>query len=311
MGRLKRSTRKRLGRLTGQNPAVRIRDLRFSLQFAKQTKVLRALVGWGRGLSDHTRMCTLSLLKTYGDLTVTELQAGLGISQPAVSQHLRILSEGGLVTHRSRVGWTYYSLTRDAAQMAAGFLPNDLSGQVSRGSTTGRAAVLPAALRERLERLTDGHGEERARQLQKTVHYVSDHERGVLTKYQTRAIANRNRVLMLSLMNMYQELTVIELAAALNMSPAAVSEHLRILMRAGIVLTDEPPVPKENRDAAAAERPPTPGMRQKRRWIRYRVLPRLAGMLPVRLTMRHGGVRGGMDGDARPPLIKTPRRSKP
>ncbi len=282
MGRLKRSTRRRVGRLTGQNPAVRIRDLRLSLQFTKQTKVVRTLVGWGRGLSDHTRMCTLSLLKAYGDLTVTELQVGLGISQPAVSQHLRILSEGGLVTHRSRAGWTYYSLTKDAAQMAIRFLPNDLSGQDTRDAQTDGAVVLPAALRERMDRVTEGHGKERVRQLRETVRYVSDHERGALTKYQTRAIANRTRVLMLSLMNMYQELTETEMAAALNITHAAVSEHLRILMNAGIVRTDEPLAPKENKEAAVADKPPTPRKRRRRRWARYRVLPRLAGMLPVR-----------------------------
>ena len=283
MGRLKRSTRRRVGRLTGQDPAVRIRELRFSLQFAKATKVVRALVGWGRGLSDHTRMCTLSLLKAYGDLTVTELQAGLGISQPAASQHLRILSEGGLVTHRPSGGWTYYSLTREAAQMAAGFLPSDLSGLGPRKATTDTEVVLPATLKERMDRLTDGHGEKRARRLRETVRYVSDHERGALTKYQTRAIANRTRVLMLSLMNMHQELTETELAAALNMSHAAVSEHLRILMSAGIVLTDEPPVSKGNKEGATITDTPTPGKRRRRRWARYRVLPRLAGMLPLRI----------------------------
>ncbi len=282
MCRLKRSTRRRVGRLTGQNPAVRIRDLRSSLQFAKQTKVVRTLVGWGRGLSDHTRMCTLSLLKAYGDLTVTELHVGLGISQPAVSQHLRVLSEGGLVTHRSRAGWTYYSLTKDAAQMAIGFLPNDLSGQDPRDAQTDGAVVLPAFLRERMDRVTEGHGEERVRQLRETVRYVSDHERGALTKYQTRAIANRTRVLMLSLMNMYQRLTETELAAALNMSHAAVSEHLRTLMNAGIVLTDEPPAPKGDKKAVAAEKTPIPRRRRRQRWAHYRVLPRLAGMLPVR-----------------------------
>jgi DNA-binding transcriptional ArsR family regulator len=132
-------------------------------------------------------------------------------------------------------------------------------------------------------RLTDGHGEERARRLRETVRYVGDHERGTLTKYQTRAIANRTRVLMLSLMNMHQELTETELAAALNMSHAAMSEHLRILMSAGIVLTDEPPAPKGDQEAAAAEETPTPGKRRRRRWAHYRVLPRLAGMLPVRV----------------------------
>ena len=280
MGRLKRSTRRRVGRLTGQNPAVRIHDLRFSLQLAKQIKVVRTLVGWGRGLSDHTRMCMLSLLKAYGDLTVTELQVGLGISQPAVSQHLRILSEGGLVTHRPRAGWTYYSLTKDAAQMAIGFLPDDLSGQGPRAEQTDREVVLSATLKERMDRLTEGHGEERTRRLRGTVRHVSDHERGVLTKYQTRAIANRTRVLMLFLMNMYQGLTETELAAALNLSHAAVSEHLRILMSAGIVLTDEPPAPKSDKEDGTTKKTPIPGKRRRRRWARYRVSPRLAGMLP-------------------------------
>ena len=285
MGRLKRSTYRRVSRLTGQNPAVRIRDLRFSLQFAKQTKVVRVLVGWGKGLSDHTRMCTLSLLKAYGDLTVTELQVGLGISQPAVSQHLRVLSEGGLVTHRSRGVWTYYSLTRDAAQMAAGFLPDDMSGLGPRKATTGPEVTLPVTLKERMDRLTDKHAEERARQLRGTVRYVSDHERGTLTKFQTRAIANRTRVLMLALMNMHQGLTETELAAALIMSHAAVSEHLRILMSAGIVLTDEPQASRGDQKTAVAGKAPISGKRRRRRWARYRVLPRLAGMLPVRVPV--------------------------
>ena len=282
MGRLKRSTRRRVGRLTGQNPAVRIRDLRLSLQFAKQTKVVRSLVGLGRGLSDHTRMCTLSLLKAYGDLTVTELQVGLGISQPAVSQHLRVLSEGGFVTHRPKDGWVYYSLTRDAARIAAGMLPDDHSGQGPGIAATDGGKALPDVLRERLDRLTEGHGEERAHRLQETVHYVGEHERGTLTKYQTRAIASRPRVLMLAMINMHQGITETELAAALNVSHATVSEHLRILMSAGILLTDEPPAPKDGRAVVTEGKPPVPGSRRRRRWTHYRVLPELAEMLPVR-----------------------------
>ena len=288
MGRLKRSIRRRVGRLTGQNPAVRIRDLRLSLQFAKQTKVVRSLVGLGRGLSDHTRMCTLSLLKAYGDLTVTELQVGLGISQPAVSQHLRVLSEGGLVTHRPKEGWIYYSLTRDATRIAAGMLPDDHSGQGPGIAATGGGKVLPDVLRERLDRLTEGHGEERACQLQKTVRYVSEHERSALTKYQTRAIASRSRVLMLALINMHQGITETELAAALNVSHATVSEHLRILMSAGILLADEPPAVKDGKAVVAEGKPSTPGMRRRRRWAHYRIQPALAGMLPVRVSSTHG-----------------------
>ena len=285
MGRLKRSTRRRVGRLTGQNPAVRIRDLRFSLQLAKRTKVVRSLVGWGRGLSDHTRMCTLSLLKAYGDLTVTELQVGLGISQPAVSQHLRVLLEGGLVAHRTNGGWTYYSLTRDSARMAAGMLPEDHSRQGGRhGAATGGWETMPYALQGRLDRVTEGHGKERAHRLQETVRYVSEHERGTLTKYQARAIASQPRVLMLALINLHQGITETELAAALNVSHATVSEHLRILMSAGILLTDESPAPKDGKAVVPKGKPPVPGGRRRRRWAHYKVLPELAGMLPARLS---------------------------
>ncbi|MDG6909774.1 MAG: metalloregulator ArsR/SmtB family transcription factor [Nitrososphaerota archaeon] len=276
--------------MTGQNPAVRIRDLRFSLQLAKRTKVVRSLVGWGRGLSDHTRMCTLSLLKAYGDLTVTELQVGLGISQPAVSQHLRVLLEGGLVMHRTSGGWTYYSLTRDSARMAAGMLPDDHSRQGGHhGAANDGREALPEALRGRMDRLTEGHGEERARHLQETVRYVSEHERGALTKYQTRAIASRSRVLILAMINMHQGITETELAAALNVSHATVSEHLRILMSAGILLTDAPPAPREGKAVVAEGKSSTLGMRTRRRWARYWVLPGLAGMLPVRSVDESGG----------------------
>lgn len=47
-------------------------------------------------LADPTRRAILTRL-ARGGATVTELQRPLGISQPAVSRHLRVLEEAGLI----------------------------------------------------------------------------------------------------------------------------------------------------------------------------------------------------------------------
>jgi DNA-binding transcriptional ArsR family regulator len=51
-------------------------------------------------LADPTRRHLLAELAN-GDRTVSELSAGLAISQPAVSQHLKVLREAGLVLYSS------------------------------------------------------------------------------------------------------------------------------------------------------------------------------------------------------------------
>jgi DNA-binding transcriptional ArsR family regulator len=53
-------------------------------------------------LGDPTRRHVFELLRD-GPRSVGELAAGLPVSRPAVSQHLRVLETAGLVTHR-RVG---------------------------------------------------------------------------------------------------------------------------------------------------------------------------------------------------------------
>lgn len=51
-------------------------------------------------IADPTRRRLLTELAA-GDRTVSELSVGLAISQPAVSQHLKVLREAGLVLFRS------------------------------------------------------------------------------------------------------------------------------------------------------------------------------------------------------------------
>lgn len=60
-------------------------------------------------LADATRRYLLERLAGK-DLAVSELMAGLEVSQAAVSQHLRVLREAGLVTSRQEGRNVYYQL---------------------------------------------------------------------------------------------------------------------------------------------------------------------------------------------------------
>ena len=50
-------------------------------------------------LADPTRRAILARL-TAGDATVTELAAPFSVSQPAISRHLKVLEEAGLISRR-------------------------------------------------------------------------------------------------------------------------------------------------------------------------------------------------------------------
>jgi DNA-binding transcriptional ArsR family regulator len=52
-------------------------------------------------LADPTRRAILARL-TAGDATVTELAAPFSVSQPAISRHLKVLEEAGLISRRRR-----------------------------------------------------------------------------------------------------------------------------------------------------------------------------------------------------------------
>lgn len=61
-------------------------------------------------LSDPTRRALLESLRE-GPRSVGELARDVPVSQPAVSQHLRVLREAGLVTHRKEGAKRIYSLS--------------------------------------------------------------------------------------------------------------------------------------------------------------------------------------------------------
>ncbi|RWB33272.1 MAG: transcriptional regulator [Mesorhizobium sp.] len=62
-----------------------------------------------RTLADPTRRAIFERLCRYGDQTVAALTARAGVSQPAVSKHLGVLKQAGLVRDRHEGRNTHYS----------------------------------------------------------------------------------------------------------------------------------------------------------------------------------------------------------
>jgi DNA-binding transcriptional ArsR family regulator len=60
-------------------------------------------------LAEPTRRRIVDVLRVR-ECTVSELVASLGMSQPAVSKHLRVLREAGLVTAQTRAQQRIYRL---------------------------------------------------------------------------------------------------------------------------------------------------------------------------------------------------------
>ncbi|MXZ68885.1 MAG: helix-turn-helix transcriptional regulator [Acidimicrobiia bacterium] len=75
------------------------------------------LAGWFGVLSDPTRLRLLSLIGAKGEACAAcEMVEPLGVSQPTVSHHLKILRQAGLVVSEKRGRWVYY---RTVAQRLA------------------------------------------------------------------------------------------------------------------------------------------------------------------------------------------------
>lgn len=67
-----------------------------------------------RTLADPTRRALFERLCREGEQTVGALTAQAGVSQPAVSKHLAVLKQAGLVRDRHAGRQTHYSAQPDA-----------------------------------------------------------------------------------------------------------------------------------------------------------------------------------------------------
>jgi ArsR family transcriptional regulator len=82
----------------------------------------RTLAGRFKALADPTRVAIVNRLAGAGEVCVCAFVGELGLSQPTVSHHLRILREAGLVEARRRGTWAYYRLVPEAVAALAASL---------------------------------------------------------------------------------------------------------------------------------------------------------------------------------------------
>jgi ArsR family transcriptional regulator len=63
-----------------------------------------------KAIADPTRLRLLSLIQAHdgGEACVCDLTVPIGLTQPTVSHHLKVLLDAGLVTRSRRGTWAYY-----------------------------------------------------------------------------------------------------------------------------------------------------------------------------------------------------------
>jgi ArsR family transcriptional regulator len=79
------------------------------------------LAGVLKALAEPTRLRLLSLVAAHADqeACVCDLTVPVGLSQPTVSHHLKVLVDAGLLTREKRGVWSYYRLLPDRLDQLA------------------------------------------------------------------------------------------------------------------------------------------------------------------------------------------------
>ena len=69
-----------------------------------------------KALADPTRLRLVSMVAAHdgGEVCVCDLTEPLGLTQPTISHHLKILVEAGIFTRDKRGVWAYYALVPSA-----------------------------------------------------------------------------------------------------------------------------------------------------------------------------------------------------
>ncbi len=79
-----------------------------------------------KAIADPTRLRLVSIVAASGDgeVCVCDLTEPVGLSQPTVSHHLKVLVDAGLLHREKRGTWAYYSLVPGALGVLAGAITN-------------------------------------------------------------------------------------------------------------------------------------------------------------------------------------------
>jgi ArsR family transcriptional regulator, arsenate/arsenite/antimonite-responsive transcriptional repressor len=77
-----------------------------------------------KALADPTRLRLVSMVAAHedGEACVCELTELLGLTQPTISHHLKVLIDAGILTRDKRGVWAYYALVPGALDALAAVL---------------------------------------------------------------------------------------------------------------------------------------------------------------------------------------------
>jgi ArsR family transcriptional regulator len=77
-----------------------------------------------KALADPTRLRLVSMVAAHedGEACVCELTEPLGLTQPTISHHLKVLIDVGILTRDKRGVWAYYALVPGALDALAAVL---------------------------------------------------------------------------------------------------------------------------------------------------------------------------------------------
>ena len=86
-----------------------------------------------KALADPMRLRLLSVIAAHddGEACVCDLTEPVGLSQPTVSHHLKVLVDAGLLTREKRGVWAYYALVPGAIGAVVGHLGDHLGGRTA------------------------------------------------------------------------------------------------------------------------------------------------------------------------------------
>ena len=102
-------------------------------------KELDALAGQFKALSDPTRLSIVNSLANREECCVCEFQH-LGLSQPTISHHLKILREAGRSRSPKRGTWTFYRLVPAAVESLAFALGGSTKPEMVLATAAGSVA---------------------------------------------------------------------------------------------------------------------------------------------------------------------------
>jgi ArsR family transcriptional regulator, arsenate/arsenite/antimonite-responsive transcriptional repressor len=91
------------------------------------TTAATELAGKLKALSDPVRLRLLSVVASHagGEVCVCDLSAGIDLTQPTISHHLKVLRMAGLLDCERRGSWVYYRVIPQALQQLSELLGPD------------------------------------------------------------------------------------------------------------------------------------------------------------------------------------------